>query len=61
MDDMIVVVESDINELEMSLDHANKSNAEEAKQIKRSDHAPPPLPALFFFRQVELWPKGSWF
>merc|ERR1740128_748809 len=28
-------IESDINELEMTLDHANKSNAEEAKQIKR--------------------------
>jgi hypothetical protein len=28
-------VEADINELEMSLDHANKSNAEESKQIKR--------------------------
>ena len=28
-------IEADINELEMSLDHANKSNAEEQKQIKR--------------------------
>ena len=28
-------IEADINELEMSLDHANKSNSEEQKQIKR--------------------------
>jgi len=28
-------IEADINELEMSLDHANKANAEEQKQIKR--------------------------
>ena len=28
-------IEADINELEMSLDHANKSNAEEQKQLKR--------------------------
>ena len=28
-------LESDINELEMSLDHMNKANAEESKQIKR--------------------------
>ena len=28
-------IESDINELEMALDHANKANAEAAKQIKR--------------------------
>ena len=30
-----VFLEADINELEMSLDHANKSNSEETKQIKR--------------------------
>ena len=28
-------IEADINELEMSLDHANKANAEEQKQLKR--------------------------
>ena len=28
-------IEADINELEMSLDQANKSNSEEHKQIKR--------------------------
>ena len=28
-------IEADINELEMALDHANKANAEAAKQIKR--------------------------
>lgn len=28
-------IESDINELEMALDHANKANAEQAKHIKR--------------------------
>ena len=28
-------IEADINELEMTLDHANKANAEEQKQIKR--------------------------
>jgi chromosome segregation ATPase len=28
-------IESDINEMEMSLDHMNKANAEAAKQIKR--------------------------
>ena len=31
----IINLESDINELEMSLDHMNKANAEESKQIKR--------------------------
>ena len=29
-------IESDINELEMALDHANKANAETAKAIKRA-------------------------
>ena len=28
-------IESDINEMEISLDHTNKANAETAKQIKR--------------------------
>ena len=28
-------IEADINELEMTLDHANKANAEEQKQLKR--------------------------
>ena len=28
-------IESDINEMEISLDHANKANVETAKQIKR--------------------------
>ena len=30
-------IESDINEMEISLDHANKANVETAKQIKRFD------------------------
>ena len=34
----ISILESDINELEMSLDHANKANIEETKQIKRLVH-----------------------
>ena len=29
-------IESDINELEIALDHANKANAETAKAIKRA-------------------------
>lgn len=28
-------IEADINELEMALDHSNKANAEDLKQIKR--------------------------
>lgn len=35
MDRIKKKIESDINELEIALDHANKANAEAVKQIKR--------------------------